>query len=109
MNFLTDNSQTGFGCGRMPKKRSLADLAPARRAIQHVRNHLRDVLDNVAQWPRAIDVFEDAAAPLFQLRDTAFLRCIVLALCHDGRCLLSHSPAQHPDPEADCEYYNKEE
>ena len=47
-NLAADNAQAVFFGRRMPEARPIVHIAPAGRAIQDERNHLRDVLDDIA-------------------------------------------------------------
>ncbi len=73
----------------------VGDLAPAGSAVQPERNHLGDTLDNLAKRAGAVDVFKDAASPLFKVGQ--------------GRGFLPNAPLQRPASNANGNDHQKQQ
>src|SRR5579862_102012 len=93
----------------LAEARSVVDIAPAGCAIEAVGNHLGDVLDDVAQGFRAVDIFKDSAAALLKLGNAPLLRGVRFALRGDGNRLLVDASTQGPVPNAEADEDEEEE
>ena len=66
-DFMVDTAQGGELRRAVPEQRPVGDLAPAGRAMEPERNQFRDLFDDFSQRAGAVDVLENAAAPLFNV------------------------------------------
>src|ERR1039458_5659527 len=64
-NLGVDDAQGGELRRAVPELRPIEDLAPAGSAAQLEGDQFRDLFDDLGEWTGAVDVLEDAAAPLF--------------------------------------------
>src|ERR1035438_8074493 len=76
----------------------VGDLAPAWGAIQAERDHLCDLIEDIAECLRSVDILEDAASLLFEQSGSSFQSS--LRLNADGQCgsLMVHLALQSPSP-----------
>src|ERR1035438_5312977 len=72
-DLVVNDAQAGKLRRTVSQLGSVCDLAPAGSAAQLEGDQLRDLFDDFSEWPGAVDVFENAAAPLFDEGQTGGL------------------------------------
>src|ERR1700677_3389108 len=79
---------------------TVGDLAPARYASQPEGDQIDNFLQNLGQRPRSVEVFEDAAAALFDLSHAVIERGLGLNASSQGSGLAADFAFQSPSLDA---------